>query len=295
MIRFSNLVLGLCGTLLAAAPVAAQELPAVDVGAPIMTSPAPSDSLAIDGGDGFFRDYCSTLRAQPFGKPACSLTGHGTRPRRDNPWSSNWLGVSVIGMNESFARSLGVAVTRGVFVSSVDDGSPAEAAGIKPLDIIVSLAGKDVTDYADIVALDDRRQKARETGREVAFVLIRDGQEKTGTAMLPGQSALPLPEGGTRFELGMTLSILSTELRHRFGIDDGVRGVVVADVAADCQAARKHLAAGDVIVEVAKSAVLSGDEVRERIVALKKRGASAAVFLVADRAGARRAITLAIK
>jgi serine protease Do len=292
MIRIASVILGIFAALAVVRPGAAQDVPAEDYVVEVPMRAAPQDTRALDGVDGFFRDYCSRLRG-----PTCDMSGHQMNPAYQEPKSGNWLGIRAMRFTGEF--ELGINPPRGVLVINVDQGSPAEAVGIRPFDVIVGMAGKDVmpgdTTFNDT---NDWLQEIRESAvsNEIEFVLVRDGQEQTGTVILPEDPPAPPPwEGSARLDLGITVAAMTTELRARFGIADRVRGALITDVANDGEAARKHLSSGDVVVEVAKTAVRSGDEVRARIDELKKQGKKSASFLIWDRGRGQRLVAFAIK
>ena len=54
------------------------------------------------------------------------------------------LGVTIQEVNQSLARSFGLARPMGALVSAVERGSPAEKAGVEPGDVIVKINGKEV-------------------------------------------------------------------------------------------------------------------------------------------------------
>ncbi len=56
-----------------------------------------------------------------------------------------WLGVAIQDVNPALARALGVPVSDGALISSVNEGSPAARAGLKDEDIVVSIDGEKVT------------------------------------------------------------------------------------------------------------------------------------------------------
>jgi putative serine protease PepD len=73
---------------------------------------------------------------------------------------------------------LGVATTTGrggALVRSVDSGSPADRAGLRPGDVIVSVGGKRITDPDALVLAID----AREPGQTVPVVYVRGGARHT--------------------------------------------------------------------------------------------------------------------
>jgi serine protease Do len=60
------------------------------------------------------------------------------------------LGVSAQTMTAAIAEQFGVAVEEGAIVVLVDPGSPADAAGIRRLDVITKVADKDVKSSSDL-------------------------------------------------------------------------------------------------------------------------------------------------
>ena len=61
-----------------------------------------------------------------------------------------FFGVSGVNISQAFARNVGLPVTFGVGIVSVAPDSPAERAGLRVRDIIVGLAGKAVSDTAEL-------------------------------------------------------------------------------------------------------------------------------------------------
>jgi S1-C subfamily serine protease len=62
-----------------------------------------------------------------------------------------------------------------VEVVSVEPGSPAERAGLRPEDLVVELAGEPIASVADI----QRLMVADVIGRPVAVVVVRGGTTRT--------------------------------------------------------------------------------------------------------------------
>jgi len=61
-----------------------------------------------------------------------------------------FFGVSGINISEALARNVGLPVTSGVGIISVAPDSPAERAGLRVRDIIVGVAGKSVSNTAEL-------------------------------------------------------------------------------------------------------------------------------------------------
>src|SRR3546814_7758967 len=71
--------------------------------------------------------------------------------------------------------------------------------------------------------------------------------------------------GSTETALGLEFAQLDDRARQRYGIEEGVQGVVVASVSADSPVADTGISPGDVIVSVEQRAVNSPAELVERI------------------------------
>jgi serine protease Do len=90
--------------------------------------------------------------------------------------------------------------------------------------------------------------------------------------------------------LGLTLSGITTDLKDKFSLADGSKGVVVVDVAKDSPAA-KGVRPGDLIMEAAQEEVKSPGEVSSKIEEAKKSGRKSILLLV-ERQGDLRFIAL---
>ena len=61
-----------------------------------------------------------------------------------------YLGVSLTDLSPELREHFGAPKDSGVLVGSVEDGSPADKAGVRVGDIIVAVEGKDVTSTSDL-------------------------------------------------------------------------------------------------------------------------------------------------
>ncbi len=64
-----------------------------------------------------------------------------------------YLGVGTIDVNASVAQNFGLSVDHGVAVTQVGAGSPADNAGLQEGDVIVKIAGQDVTNNGQLLAV----------------------------------------------------------------------------------------------------------------------------------------------
>jgi membrane-associated protease RseP (regulator of RpoE activity) len=91
-----------------------------------------------------------------------------------------YLGVGLVDLTPELRTHFGVPDDAGVLVSKVEDGSPADKAGVKVGDILTRLDGKGVDSSWDI------RSKVREykDGEQVPMEVWRDGKAQTLTAAI---------------------------------------------------------------------------------------------------------------
>lgn len=190
----------------------------------------------------------------------------------DGSVSRGWLGVQIQALTEDIAESLGLDQTRGAMVAMVQDGSPAEKAGLKTGDLVLQIAGKQVEDPKDLA----RKVAGIDPGSEVEFTIYRDGETTTlkvtlGTlAGTDKKAALPDDKPTAHASLGALGLSLNTD----------ADGVVISSVSPDGPAAEKGLKAGDQILEIGGEKVTSGEEVEQRIAAMKAKGRKAVLILV---------------
>jgi len=91
-----------------------------------------------------------------------------------------WLGIVGYDMNRRLAAHYGLTSTTGVLVVELAPGSPAQAAGLKAGDIILSVGDRSLADAGDLV--DALRSK--QVGDPVEITLDRTGQRTQVRAAL---------------------------------------------------------------------------------------------------------------
>jgi serine protease Do len=187
--------------------------------------------------------------------------------------------------NPAIARVYGVQ--SGVTVSSVVAGSPAEQAGLKVGDTIVSIDGKSVKDGDALVA----DIASRKPGSKATVGFVRNGKKQDTTVTIADRSKLFASRLGedqeendqsqaTPSKLGISVQSLTPDRADRLGVPGG-RGVVVSDVKPGSFADDVGLGRGDVILEINKQPVNNEADV-SRIQGTLKSGQDV-VFLVRPR------------
>lgn len=156
-----------------------------------------------------------------------------------------WLGVSIEPVTDDIAEAVGLDEATGAIVSAPQDGSPAQAAGLQPGDVILSVDDTDVDspkELARIIA-----SYAPET--EVQLAIVRDGEEEE-IAVTLGK----LPEQQRR--AAVTPDVPEDEVKPTtfedfgMGLADSDNGVVIAEIEPGSTAEEKRLNEGDVVVSV---------------------------------------------
>lgn len=193
-----------------------------------------------------------------------------------------YLGVTIQDLTAELAKSFGLSDTKGVLVSQVMPDTPAEKAGIKQGDVIVSLGGKPVENSASL-----RNEVAMTVpGTTVKVGLIRDGKKMTLNVKVEKMSEDMLASSASsRSEdlsnLGLSVATLNSELAKQYGFENE-SGVVVTGVDQDSLAARAGIRPGMLIKEVNRKPVKNVKEFQD---ALKKSGKKPILFFIKDSRG----------
>jgi serine protease Do len=184
-----------------------------------------------------------------------------------------WLGVYIQPVNEDLAKSYGLKEARGAAVSQVTTGSPAEKAGIKAEDVIVSADGRTIQDNGDL----SRYISSQMPGKTVKLEILRDGQQKALSVTL-GTFADETSEedtaSGQKGKLGMTLRDLTNALAERLDLPRGTKGALVWEVEAGEPAEEAGLQRGDLIVSVNGMAVSGVQDFEREIERARRDGAA---------------------
>jgi Do/DeqQ family serine protease len=193
------------------------------------------------------------------------------------------LGVVVQPVTQDLAESLGLKETKGVIVSSVQQGSAADGAGLKRGDIIVKLNGAEVNDSNSF------RNHVAGTlpGTAVTLSVLRDGREQELRATLGERRPESAGRGGevegggsgeaSGGKLGLSVEPLTPEAAARLKLAPGTQGLVVRGVDEDGPAAEAGVREGDVILEVNRQPARSAEQIRA---ALQQNGGRPVLLLV---------------
>jgi len=202
-----------------------------------------------------------------------------------------WIGVVIQKITPEISQHLEIEEETGALVSKVMPGGPADEAGIKRYDVILSFDGKQIGEMNEL----PRVVAATPVGRTVEVVVLRDGKQKkvevdVAAMEEPKEATLAAAEKGSAAEFGLLVQELTPEIAKNLGVDEE-HGVVITGVAPGSPAASAGLRREDVILEVDKSAINDVKDLEKSLAGaddgallLIRRG-DATVFVPIKRAG----------
>lgn len=197
-----------------------------------------------------------------------------------------YLGVAIQDVTPELAEALDLRVSEGALVASVVEGGPADEAGIRPGDVIVSLDGEPIVQAQDLT----RRISRLPPSTPVRLGVQRGGREREVSLSLgerpeDGRRRAPSEPDEEDQGLGLQIGPVPSTLQRQLGIEGGV---LVLEVRPGSRADRAGLMPEDVIVEVNRRPVTGPEEFvaavrragREQLLLRVLRGEGAAYLVV---------------
>lgn len=185
-----------------------------------------------------------------------------------------WLGVRLRPLSPEIAERNGLSRAAGAVISQITPGGPAERAGLRRGDIVLSFGGRAVTDTRALT----RAVADAEIGSVVAVGVVRAGRRMSVNVMIQQLAesqvaAGALSDGALEMNpgpagrltsgrvMGVSLAELNSDVRRRFELDGDARGLVVTSIDPSSDAHNKLLV-GDVITEMSFEPVISIGQAR---------------------------------
>ena len=209
----------------------------------------------------------------------------------------SYLGVNLVDVDADRVDRLKLSEERGVEVINVEEGSPADNAGIKPGDVLLSYNGENILGTQQFSRL------VRETppGRKVKIQIWRDGKMQLVMAAIgalpsrvpaipthfanlnfPDLRGFKVPDipgiitTWTNSAVGIECEPIDSQLAQYFGVR---QGVLVRSVVKDSAGEKAGFKAGDVLTSVGGKSLNNPEDLR-RI--LRQPGKPVPVLLVRD-------------
>ncbi|MFT4047073.1 MAG: DegQ family serine endoprotease [Solimonas sp.] len=190
--------------------------------------------------------------------------------------------IGVVGGQEvtpELAKALNLPSNRGALIGRIVPGSPADKAGLKAGDLVVSANGKDITDFPQLRSI----VGLLHVGDKVDMKLYRDGKLKNVTVTVgkDTQQATAVTKDTSPRLAGATFAPVDDSMRD----DDIDSGIVVKSVQQGSPAAKAGLRPNDVIIAINRQPVTTMEDFNKLISAkgqllLQLRRGPGALFLL---------------
>ncbi|MEL6686187.1 MAG: Do family serine endopeptidase [Pseudomonadota bacterium] len=161
-----------------------------------------------------------------------------------------WIGARTDGVDTTMAAALGLDRARGAVINEILQGGPADEAGLRKGDVILSINGVEVNDDNGLrFTLATLR-----TGEQTRVTFFRDGRERSATVRIDTPQEDPLRDERLLLGIhpldGATVVNLSPALGEELGFDPYVSGVMVLKVQRRSAAYYNRLRPGDIIISI---------------------------------------------
>ena len=198
-----------------------------------------------------------------------------------------WLGVAIQNLSEELAEYYGADDRKGVLVTEVFPGDPADKAGIRAGDIILAVEGQQVAASRDLTRL----IADLAVGQTVGVKILREGREKSLRVKIAKRDEGQLAAGGEEVPreegdadaLGIRVGEITSEIARRFNLENE-QGVVVMGVESGSPGEVAGVQLGDVIQEINHQKVGTPDDYN-RLVAKSAKGGTLQFFIMRPAAG----------
>ena len=167
--------------------------------------------------------------------------------------SRGYLGIQIGNMTYAQAQAFGLDSTDGALVGLVENGTPADKAGVRHGDVILAVDGIKIKTTRDLI----NYVSAKGPSSSVTLQIFRDGKTFDREVKLserPGQQeqAAEEPKQGENGIdwLGLQYQDLSPSLRQMHGVPDDTEGVVVTNVSPTSPLYEQAVRPGSIITEV---------------------------------------------
>ena len=166
-----------------------------------------------------------------------------------------WLGARTAAVDSALASTLGLDRARGAIVSDVYPGGPADKAGLKPRDVVLSIDGTPINDDSGLRF----KLATLKLGSRANVEIMRGGRTQTLRTRI--ETPQEKPKRDERFLDGYhpldgaTVVNMSPALGEEIGVDPYVQGVMVLSLARRSASSSNGLRPADLILE------LNGEEI----------------------------------
>lgn len=180
-----------------------------------------------------------------------------------------WLGVGIQEMTPSMSKDYKLGTRSGLLITSVVEDSPADDAGLREDDVILTFSSKAVELSEEF----SRTVRKTERGTKVSLLIMREGKEKKVEVTIGKKkrrhSFAWNADNNFQFfmgrpQLGVQVHELNGDLAEYFKINED-DGVLITEVTEDSPAEAAGLKAGDVITMLDDEKISSHEDLIEAL------------------------------
>ncbi len=180
------------------------------------------------------------------------------------------IGVTISPVDNTVAKGVGLPRPMGVLIQSLEPGYPAEQAGLKPGDVILTVDGDTVVSVNDLQI----RIAERHPGEEVVLGIWRDKQEQTvhvklGEAPTERPRTPALAQKGKEHypDLGMEIRELTQEEKEKFNTE---HGIFIEQIEPLSPANNANVLPGEVVVAINDMPIANVDDFHKKLATFKE-------------------------
>lgn len=194
------------------------------------------------------------------------------------------LGIRVQKLTRNIADSYKLDDTNGALIKYVEEDGPADKAGLKVGDVILSYNGKALEKSSDIFLM----VADSEIDSNAAVRYLRKGKSaqtvQVKVELLKEEDLRPdeTDEPQSYAALGISAETLTDSLRRKYRVRPGVKGVIVTRVSSSSDASGK-LRVGDVIEQVEYEDVTTVESFKTKVERAEEKGLP--IILLINRGG----------
>jgi len=190
--------------------------------------------------------------------------------KEDGEVTRGWLGVTIHDLTDELAEYHGLQSKKGVLITDILPGDPADKAGIAANDIILEINGIKVEDSRGLMAI----IAATEVGKSIEVKVFRDGKTKTMDVKIGKRDEEKLARRSFHREpeedgLGIVVSEITPDMTRRFRIDE-TEGVIVIRVQSGSKGDVAGIQMGDIIKEINHTPVKTTNDFHTAFQSVKK-------------------------
>ena len=182
-----------------------------------------------------------------------------------------WIGVSVQEIDEKLADYFSLPARTGVLVAQVIKDGPAQKAGLREGDVILSVAGKEVKNASSLVKI----VGSCPVGKKTPLTILRDGKKSEIAVMVtkrprfdqfgrmieedevpqeaPQEEQVPSVIKESQWR-GLTAGNITPQITQQLKLESG-EGVVVTEIKNNTPAEEAGLRPGDIIISINQKSI----------------------------------------